>query len=205
MAIESLKNSTQYANDLQSAMQNNPLKQDSTSANDREKAIKESAGKIDAKSLMTSYVVEFQMSININSSANLSAQNALTSLSGSAMENAAKLNEILSGLDLKEIGYSGKPLQDLTQEEAQQLISEDGFFGITQTSNRIADFVLMGAGDDIEKLKAGREGIITGYNQAEKAWGDTLPEISQKTLEKALEKIDQKLANLGVNVLDTNA
>lgn len=65
--------------------------------------------------------------------------------------------------------------------------------------------MLAGAGDDVEKLKAGREGILQGYKQAEKSWGGELPEISQKTLEKALEKVDKKLASLGVNVLDTNA
>lgn len=54
-------------------------------------------------------------------------------------------------------------------------------------------------------MKAGREGIIRGYNQAEKAWGGNLPDISKETLEKALEKVDKKLASLGVNVLDQNA
>lgn len=209
MAIDSLKSSYDYAKDLQNTMQSDPLKQEVTSTNDsankREESIKESAGKVDAKSLMTSYVVEFQMRISITTNANLSAQDAIFGQSGSALENADKLDAILKGLDLSEIGYDGKPLQDLTKEEAEALISDDGFFGVPQTSDRIADFVLMGAGDDVEKLKAGREGVLAGYKQAENAWGDTLPEISQKTLERALEKIDKKLASLGVNVLEQNA
>lgn len=209
MAIDSLKSSYDYAKDLQNTMQSDPLKQEVTNTNDnankREESIKESAERVDAKSLMTSYVVEFQMSISITTNTNLSAQDAIFGQSGSALENADKLNAILNGLDLSEIGYDGKPLQDLTKEEAEALISDDGFFGVPQTSDRIADFVLMGAGDDIEKLKAGREGVLAGYKQAENTWGDTLPEISQKTLERALEKIDKKLASLGVNVLEQNA
>ncbi|WDL75659.1 hydrogenase-4 component G [Helicobacter winghamensis] len=186
-------------------MSSNPLKKDTTSEQEREQNIKEAAGKIDAKSLMTSYVVEFQMSINISVSTNFGGQSSVIGGIGNALSNPDRLNSIINGLDLNSIGYNGKPLNELTQDEAKALISDDGFFGIPKTSERIADFVLAGAGDDVEKLKAGREGILQGYKQAEKSWGGELPEISQKTLEKALEKVDKKLASLGVNVLDANA
>ncbi|WP_236033234.1 hydrogenase-4 component G [Helicobacter turcicus] len=205
MAIESLKDSVNYMQDLQNAMSSSPLEKDTTSAQEREKNIKEAAGKVDAKSLMTSYVIEFQMSVNISVSTNIGGQGSTIGGIGNALTNPERLNSIINGLDLNSIGYNGKPLNELTQDEAKALVSDDGFFGIPKTSDRIADFVLAGAGDDIEKLKAGREGILRGYKQAERAWGGELPEISQKTLERALEKVDKKLANLGVNVLDTNA
>ncbi|MBD5165509.1 hydrogenase-4 component G [Helicobacter sp.] len=207
MAINSVnsKSSFEYAQDLQSAMSSNPLKQDETSAEDRNKSIQEAASKVDAKSLMMSYIVQFQMNITISSDTNFSSQNGLFGMGTSAMNDPFKLNNILNGLDLSSIGYDGKPIQQLTQDEAKALIAEDGFFGVAKTSDRIADFVLAGAGDDIEKLKAGREGIIRGYNQAERSWGGNLPDISKETLEKALEKVDKKLASLGVNVLDENA
>ena len=205
MAIDSIKNSMDYTKDLQNAMSSNPLKKDTTSAEDRNKSIQEAASNIDAKSVMTGYVVQFQMSITISSETNFSSQNGLFGLNSSAMNDPFKLNDILNGLDLKSIGYEGKPIQELTQDEAKALIAEDGFFGVAKTSDRIADFVLAGAGDDVEKLKAGREGILRGYNQAEKAWGGNLPDISKETLEKALEKVDKKLASLGVNVLEQNA
>ncbi|TLD84064.1 hydrogenase-4 component G [Helicobacter sp. MIT 11-5569] len=200
----STKSSFEYANDLQNAMSSNPLKKDETSAEDRNKSIQEAASKVDAKSLVTGYIMQFQMSVTISSETNFSSQNGLFG-GTSAMNDPFKLNSILSGLDLKSIGYDGKPIQELTQDEAKALIAEDGFFGVAKTSERIAEFVLAGAGDDIEKLKAGREGIIRGYNQAEKSWGGNLPDISKETLEKALEKVDKKLASLGVDVLDTNA
>lgn len=205
VSVSSTKSSFEYANDLQSAMSFNPLKKSETSAEDRNKNIQEAASKVDAKSLMTGYVVQFQMNITISSETNFSSQNGLFGLNTSAMDNPFKLNDILNGLDLKSIGYEGKPIQELSQDEAKALIAEDGFFGVTKTSDRIADFVLAGAGDDVEKLKAGREGILRGYNQAEKAWGGNLPDISKETLEKALEKVDKKLASLGVNVLEQNA
>ena len=47
---------------------------------------------------------------------------------------------------LSGIGYEGKPIAELSQEEAAELVSEDGLFGIKQTSERIANFVINGAG-----------------------------------------------------------
>ncbi len=204
MAIENVKGSLEYSKDLQSAMASNPLKKETTSETQRQKNIQEAASKIDAKALMTSYVVEFQMNVSSTSENNFNSQNSVSLLGGSALSNPDRLTSILNGLDLNAIGYKGKPLQELTSNEAKALIAEDGFFGIAKTSARIADFVIAGAGDDIEKLKAGREGVIRGYNQAQKAWGGELPDISKETLQKSLEKIDKRLTELGVNVLEEN-
>ena len=69
----------------------------------------------------------------------------------------------------------------------------------------MSGFVINGAGDDLEKLKAGREGMARGYEAAKKAWGGELPEISQKTMQKALESVDKRIAQLGGNVLNVQA
>ncbi len=87
-------------------------------------------------------------------------------------------------------------------DEAKTLVSEEGFFGITQTSNLLADFVLSGDGDNLDRLKAGREGVIRGFNEAEKIWGEKLPNISYETLTKTLAKIDEKIISLGGNILN---
>lgn len=105
---------------------------------------------------------------------------------------------------LADIGYSGKPIGELSQDEAKALVADDGFFGIAQTSARIADFVISGGGDDISKLQAGRSGMLQGFSEAEKLWGEKLPEISYTTMQKALEKVDARIAELGGNVLDTS-
>ncbi len=98
--------------------------------------------------------------------------------------------------------YNGNPISELTTEEAAELVSDKGYFGVSQTSQRIIDFVLKGAGDDIERLKSGREGILQGFKEAEKAWGGKLPEISYETLAKSLESIDEKIRKNGGSVVD---
>ncbi len=106
---------------------------------------------------------------------------------------------------LKEVGYTGKPIASLSQDEAKVLVSEEGFFGIQQTSERIADFVIMGSGGDEKLLRAGREGAMEGFRQAEAMWGGKLPDIAYETIEKALAKIDDALIENGFSVLDKKA
>jgi len=103
---------------------------------------------------------------------------------------------------LSDIGYEGKAIAELSQEEATDLVSEDGIFGIDKTSTRIAEFVINGAGGDEDKMRAGREGILQGFKDAEEMWGGKLPEISQKTMEKALEMVDMAMNDLGFPILD---
>lgn len=138
-----------------------------------------------AKDISNQYLVEYQMQISIQSKNETHQQADVFSLT--------------------DIGYEGKPIAELTQSEAKELVSEDGFFGVTQTSERIANFVLMGAGDDVDKLKAGREGILQGFKEAEEMWGEKLPDISYETIDKAVEMIDKKLGELGASILDSNA
>lgn len=153
------------------------------------------SGEISGKTLSQAYLVEYSLKIESYSANNLQAQSAPFDLD--------KVRTILSSIDFESIGYSGKPIADMSPDEAKALVSEEGFFGVSQTSARLSDFVLSGGGDDLERLKAGREGIIRGFNEAEEMWGGKLPDISYETLEKALAKIDEKITSLGGNVLDT--
>lgn len=106
---------------------------------------------------------------------------------------------------LSDIGYEGKPIASLSQEEAGTLVSEDGFFGIKQTSERIANFVIAGAGSDESMLRAGREGMLQGFKDAEAMWGGKLPDISQETMKKAVELVDKKMYDLGFSILNQEA
>ena len=81
-------------------------------------------------------------------------------------------------------------LQDITPEQAQELISEDGYWGVDQTSDRIVDFAISFAGDDQEKLEEIKANISKGFEMASNALGGTLPEISQNTYDAVMEKID---------------
>lgn len=106
---------------------------------------------------------------------------------------------------LKDIGYTGKPIAELSQAEAAELVSEDGFFGIEKTAQRIADFVINGAAGDEKMLRAGREGMLRGFKEAEEIWGGALPDISQKTMQRATELVDKAMYDLGFSILDKDA
>jgi hypothetical protein len=106
---------------------------------------------------------------------------------------------------LQEIGYDGKPIAELSQDEASALIADDGFFGVAQTSERMANFVINGANGDEDKMRAGREGMLLGFKQAEEMWGGELPEISQETMKAALEMVDKSMAEQGFSILNTQA
>lgn len=103
---------------------------------------------------------------------------------------------------LKDIGYDGGPIAQLSKEQAAELVSEDGFFGIKQTSERIANFVIDGANGDESLLRAGREGMLEGFKQAEEMWGSELPEISQKTMQEATKIVDKAMTDLGFSIID---
>lgn len=106
---------------------------------------------------------------------------------------------------LKDIGFEGKKLSEISQSEAAELVSEDGIFGIKQTSERIANFVINGSGGDEDRMRAGREGMIQGFKDAEALWGGELPEISQQTMQKSIEMVDKAMYDLGYSILNSEA
>ena len=81
-----------------------------------------------------------------------------------------------------------------TRKQAQEDISEDGYWGVKQTSDRILSFATALAGNDTKQLEKMRDAFLKGYEKAEKTWGGKLPEISKKTYDAVLEKFD-KLMN----------
>lgn len=103
---------------------------------------------------------------------------------------------------LSEIGYEGKAIGSLSQEEAAVLVSEEGFFGVEKTSERIAAFVLSGSNGDEVLLRQGREGILQGFKEAEALWNGKLPDISYETIKKAVEILDKALKGADANILD---
>ena len=68
-----------------------------------------------------------------------------------------------------------------TKAEAQAAISEDGYWGVSKTSQRIFDFAHALAGDDPEKMKEMQAAVEKGFKQAEEAWGGSLPSICGDT------------------------
>ncbi|MGN0169912.1 MAG: hypothetical protein ACI39H_04020 [Lachnospiraceae bacterium] len=80
------------------------------------------------------------------------------------------------------------------KKQAQELISENGYYGVEQTSDRILQFAKALSGGDSSKASGLLDAFKKGFEQATKAWGKELPEISQKTYE-AVEKKFQDWMN----------
>ena len=72
-----------------------------------------------------------------------------------------------------------------TKAKAQEDISEDGYYGVKQTSQRLFDFASALAGDDVDKMKEMQAAMEKGFKQATKEWGRDLPDISRDTLAAA--------------------
>jgi len=77
-----------------------------------------------------------------------------------------------------------------TKAQAQEDISEDGYWGVKNTAQRMFDFASALAGDDPDKMKEMQEAMEKGFKQAEKTWGRELPEISQQTMQAARQLFD---------------
>ena len=154
------------------------------------------------KGITNYYIAKFQQQTLELSFGNFGSQSSVLDILSS---DSSKATSILSQIDFASIGYTGKNLLAMNSTELNALVSEDGFFGIENTASRIADFVINGAGDDLEKLKKGFEGMKQGFEQAEKIWGDKLPQISQDTIDKAIEKVSARIQELGGNAVNINA
>ena len=81
--------------------------------------------------------------------------------------------------------------------QAKEDISEDGYWGVKQTSQRLFDFASALAGDDVEKMKEMQAAMEKGFKKATKAWGGDLPEICQQTLSAANKLFDDYYASKG--------
>ncbi len=88
------------------------------------------------------------------------------------------------------VGGSEIDLTAVTPEEAQDLIGENGYFGVEQTSDRIFQFAVGVAGGDPSRIDAIKEGIDKGFAEAKKAFGDWLPDISYDTYDAVMKKLD---------------
>ncbi len=155
------------------------------------------------KGLSQLYFVEFsQQTMNIVFGSS-SVQGGLTELLSGL--DTQKASSILSQIDFAALGYTGKNPLNMNADELGELLGENGFFGVNNTANRIADFVIQGAGGDLEKLQKGFEGMKRGFEEAERMWGKKLPQISQDTIDQATQKVSKHIEELGGNAVDLQA
>lgn len=93
---------------------------------------------------------------------------------------------------------SGKISVDpTTVAQAQKDISDDGYWGVKQTSERIVSMAKALSEGDPEKADKMISAIKKGYEQAAKAWGGELPDICQRTVDAATKQLDEWRNGLG--------
>ena len=122
-----------------------------------------------------------------------SRQNSFTNLVSQMLGKQAGMYGIANGDNsIWKIFANGNFTVDAaTKAQAQEDISEDGYWGVKQTSQRLFDFASALAGDDEDKMRQMQSAMEKGFKQAASAWGKDLPDISSKTLEAANKLFDE--------------
>lgn len=79
---------------------------------------------------------------------------------------------------------------EAAKKEAQEAISEDGYWGVKQTSDRILEFAKALSGNDPSKAQELLDAFDKGFKEATKSWGKELPDISHQTYDAVHEKFN---------------
>ena len=88
-------------------------------------------------------------------------------------------------------------LSEADMAQAQQLVSEDGFFGVNQTTARIMDFAkaMVGEGASERQIENMRAAVQKGFDEVARMFGgfDKLPEVTRQTHAAIMSAFDQWL------------
>lgn len=95
-----------------------------------------------------------------------------------------KFQDVLAGKEVLIV-------DEKTRAAATEAVSEDGELGVKAVSDNIVAFAKAVAGDDKTKIGEMRTAIIQGFKEAEKVWGGKLPDISYKTYDEVMRKLDE--------------
>ena len=97
----------------------------------------------------------------------------------------------VSGLNLSAtFEEAAKNADPDTIKAAQESISEDGYWGVNKTSDRLVSMAIALSGGDTSKADEMMAAIQKGYDRATSAWGKELPDICKDTLEATKQKMD---------------
>jgi len=140
-------------------------------------------------------VTEDRISLGLNSS--VMETYGVTNNNAQGDSGFLSLREMLSGI-LEEQGIMTRidsrnnsvDFKDISPEKAKELISDEGYLGIEQTSDRIVQFAISISGNDPDRLEEIKASIDKGFHLASKALGGTLPDISMKTYDAVMEKLN---------------
>ncbi len=114
-----------------------------------------------------------------------------------------KAHEQLRNLVRQLLERQGLTMEDVTsgkrefvvgeqaRTEAQAAIGEGGEQSAEKVSDRILEFANAISGGDKSKFELLKNAIEQGFSEAKKALGGTLPEVSQKTYDLVMDKLDK--------------
>jgi len=124
------------------------------------------------------------------------AEHASKALSSQAGQYSMSVTSISITIEMEE----GESLEDV-KSQLDSMLSEDGFWGVEKTSQRMFDFAAAIAGDDPDQLEQARDAVTKGFKQAEAMFGGKLPDISYDTYDATMEKFDSYIEQIN-NSLD---
>ncbi len=104
-----------------------------------------------------------------------------------------KAGAIASGDDIWKFFAEGdfSNVDDAAKAQAAKDVAEGGYWSVEETSNRILDFAKALTGGDPDKIDAMMDAFKQGFDEAAKAWGKDLPEISSKTYDAVMKGFDE--------------
>lgn len=121
----------------------------------------------------------------------------INSMKADMKNNNLAFKQMVYSMIKQQGGYADNALSSLlkidskTQLEAQDAISADGEWGVDKTAQRILDFAKALCGGDASKLSTLKDGILKGFEAAEKVWGGSLPDICYQTKQKIMDTMDE--------------
>jgi hypothetical protein len=103
---------------------------------------------------------------------------------------ANTVNKLLNPVTKKDWEYiiSNYEIDQTTISEAKEAISENGYFGVKKTTERIMDFAKALSGGDPANIDALRDAVEKGFKKAEQAWGGELPSICGETYQAVMDE-----------------
>jgi len=99
-----------------------------------------------------------------------------------------------SGQGFWAIRAKGVKLSEADRAQAQQLISEDGFFGVKQTTDRLMGFAkaMVGEGASEAQIDKMRAAVQKGFDEVARMFGgfDKLPQVTKDTHAAVMKAFD---------------
>ena len=193
MAIDAINgNSGVYTGYYNSAVSTKESKADSKSdakeKNDAAAVYEKSDSKVEASDQKKLYKPDQAMISKLKADAD-SHKKQLQDIVDKLITKQGKAFDIANGKNLKNL-YAGLNVDAKTRAQAQADISEDGYYGVKQTSQRIFDFAMALSGGDPDKMEKMRSAFEKGFKKATKSWGDKLPDICQQTYDAVQSMFD---------------